>query len=239
MIRLVPPRPPPQPPTLTVLCIFAAAIMTWGAASLDLLARAGAGLLAGIPFTGAGISAEAPWLAIAEQGPAPEVGSGAMALVLLSGCAAVPAVTALLHGMADLVRTSGVTRALALEGFVVGLLWFPTALAAAAAPGGAGPVSTLYGRLGDPQAGRWAAALLALLLALLVAGPASRRTVAVGRAWIRADSPDFRRRLVRLVAGYPAALSICALMITAGWAPPPLALGWAVVILVTLRIRTQ
>jgi hypothetical protein len=136
------------------------------------------------------------------------------------------------------LRVSGWLRVLVLELAVIGLLWLPTALAFALVPNGGGPMAQLYRQLGEPQAGRWAAGGLALLLLWLLAGVASRRALATGGRWMRTDAPQFRRRLVRVVAAYPAALALAAHALVAGWAAGAWAAAWSAVIVTVLTART-
>jgi hypothetical protein len=218
---------------------MAAVLVTWTAVALEQLTRGLIGAAAGIPFRGVRLAVEPPWLARADVGAAPALSPLGWAAVILGGSLAVVALGLAVHYGTGLFRAGGITRALALEGAVLGLLWLPTTLAVAALPGGRGPAAELYARLGEPQAGRWGALALALLLLALAASLAARRAVAVGRAWMRADAPGFRRRLVRVVAGYPIAASLGGLLVAAGWASPGWAVTWAVVILLTLRLRTS
>jgi hypothetical protein len=139
-----------------------------------------------------------------------------------------------------LVRAAGWLRGLALGGLVVALVWVPTALAASLLPRGAGPAATLYRSLGDPPAGRWAALALAVLLMALLAGPLSRAALGTARGWMRADAADFRRRLVRVVAGWPAAGATAVLLAGAGgWGRTAWAAVWSLLVLATLHVRTR
>ena len=108
-----------------------------------------------------------------------------------------------------------------------------------AVAGGGGPLSELYGRLGDPQAGRWTAALLGVLALAIVAGTASRQAVAVGRAWMRADAVEFRRRLVRVTAGWPGAASLVALGVVGGWASSVWLLVVPAAVVLAFHLRTR
>ncbi len=216
-----------------------ALIATWVLVAIDAAARGGAAALAGVHLGSLRIATEAPWLVSPAAGSAQNLTPGAAAAVLLSGTAVLVAVALAGHFALGVFRAGGVTRALALEAAVVALLWPPTALVAAALPGGGGPASELYAQLGAPQAGRWAAAALGVFLLAWIAGPASSRAVAIGRAWMRVDALEFRRRLVGVVAGVPAAVAIGALMVAAGWAAPGWAVAWALVMIVTLRLRTS
>lgn len=235
----MPPRPPPPPTTLTILLSAVAVAAAWLLAGIEAAARGAAGTLVGIPLHGLSLQAAAPWTLVSRTGLEPPLSAGALALVIVAGTVAVLAVALLAYGFVSLYRAGVLLRALALEGVVLALLWPSAAFAAAAVPGGGGPVGELYARLGDPQAGRWAAGALGLLLLILLARVTARRAVATGRSWMRADALEFRRRLVRVVAGYPAAVALGGFMVAAGWAAPGVAAGWALVMLITLRMQTS
>ena len=222
-----------------MLCTIAALAAAWLTMALDQLTRALVGALAGVPWRGLAIDAERGWSAVAVQGPAPVVSAGTWALMLLAGGVIAPVVALGFAVVTDAWRAAGWVRAFALTWVGVASLWVPTALAAAALPGGAGPGAELYERLGEPEAGRWTALLLAAFLIALLTGPVSSRSVTVGRAWMRADSLEFRRRLVRVVSGWPAAAACCAVLFGAGWARTPWAVLWAAAVLGLLHFRTR
>lgn len=196
---------------LTLLCCLLAGGGAWGLIQLERVARA----------------------SLAVQGP---VG---WALVVIGISLAILLATSLLYWLVAAMRTAGWLRAVALVWSVVGLLWIPTALAAAALNDGGGPGADLYGRLGEPQAGRWAAAALGLLVLAMVAGPASRRAVAIGRAWMRVDALEFRRRLVRVVAGWPGAVAAVVLAVGGGWGRTPLVFLWVMAVVGVFQLRTR
>jgi hypothetical protein len=150
---------------------------------------------------------------------------------------AILLVTGSLYLLVNLVRAAGWLRAVVLISSTVGLLWLPTALVAGALD--AGPFAAVYGRLGEPQAGRWAAAALGLAGWLVLGGVASRRSIETGRSWMRVDGLEFRRRLVRVVAGWPAAVAVATLAFAAGWARNPLFLMWIAATVATLQLRTR
>jgi hypothetical protein len=155
----------------------------------------------------------------------------------LSGGAAVIAAGVVAHAAVSIVRVSGLLRGLGLASLVVACLWLPTALGAAVLPESGGPIAALYARLGEPQAGRWTAAVLALVLQVLVSAPLSARAVAVGRVWMRADAPEFRRRLVRVVAGWPAVAAAVVLAFHWGWTP--WFAWWPVAVMAALLVRVR
>jgi hypothetical protein len=219
-----------------VLSILAALVAAWLAIACEQVVRGGAGTVVGVPFVGLELSPR--YVVRAVQGRSGSLGPGAWAFVVLAGTVALLAGALAVHFAVGLLRASGWLRSLALELAVIALLWPPTALVAAALPGGGGPVAELYGRLGDPQAGRWAAGALALVLLWLVGRAVSTRAVAVGRAWMRADAIEFRRRLVRVVAGYPAAAGLVAAVLVSGWMAPGWIAAWAGLVLAVLMART-
>jgi hypothetical protein len=161
------------------------------------------------------------------------------ALVIIGISLGILLATSLLYWLVSVMRTSGWLRAVALVWSIVGLIWIPTALAAAALSPGGGPGADLYGRLGEPQAGRWAAAALGLVVLIVVAGPASSRAIAIGRSWMRADALEFRRRLVRVVAGWPGAVAVGVLAVAGEWGRTPLAALWIVAVLGAFQLRTR
>ena len=239
----MPPRRPPPPGALTILCTIAALAAAWLTIALDQVARALIGAALGMPWYGLVIDANRGWSVFAVQGggAAPELSAVAWALMLVAGGVLVPALALAFALLTDAWRASGWIRAFGLTWLVVATLFFPTALAAAVLSGGSGggPGYELYQRLGEPEAGRWVAVALAAFLAALLTGPLASRAVTVGRAWMRADGLEFRRRLVRVVAGWPAAAATCAVLFGAGWARTPLAVLWVAALLGLLHFRTR
>lgn len=233
----MPPRPPPKPFALTVLSTLSALAAGWVAVAIEQSGRGLAGAALGVSFRGLAVGAPT-FTATAVQGPTGHVGAGAWLVMTLAGPLLVLVAAALAYGLTAALRPAGWLRSLSLTGLVLALLWMPTALVASAVPGGGGPVAMVYRRLGDPPAGRWGAAGLALLLLWLLAGVASRRAVATGRAWIRADGLEFRRRLVRVVAGWPVAIASAVLATSLGWMPPAVAAVWGVILLLAMVFRT-
>lgn len=220
-----------------MLSVLAALVVTWVTIALEQAVRGGSGTLVGVPFQGLVLS-PLYVVKVLQGRPGPLTAWG-WTLMLLSGPVVLGFVAIGTHFVAGRFRTAGWLRSLALEWVVLALLWLPTAFAAAALPNGGGPVAELYARLGDPQAGRWAALALALLLLWLLAGVVSNRAVAVGRSWMRTDGLEFRRKLVRVVAGYPGAAALGALAIVAGWMAPAWCIAWLVLAFAALMLRTR
>lgn len=207
--------------------------------AVDQMVRGLVGSWSGVPFRGLGISADGRWMVVALQGPTTSLGAWGWAVMLLAGPLVALILAMALHALVSVVRTPGWLRGLSLAWIVVALIWLPVALASAALPGHAGPVAELYAHLGDPRAGRWTAALLAAVVLLVVGGAIARRAVAVGRSWMRADGLDFRRRLVRVTAGWPGVTAVAVLAFGVGWAPTAWALVICVTVLGTFRMRTS
>jgi hypothetical protein len=221
-----------------VLLSGAALAAVWLSLAVDQLARGVAGALLGVPLGPVSIAGRRHLLTVF-HGPLTGLGPWSFAFVLLSGTAAVILLALLLGAVTSALRSPGWLRGFALAWLVVALIWVPAALAAATAGRGAGPAAELYQRLGAPQAGRWTSGALALLLLGLVAGPLSDRAVAVGRAWMRADALGFRRRLVRVCAGWPAVVALAALGLLAPWAGSAWQAAFPVAVMAALHWRTR
>jgi hypothetical protein len=220
-----------------VLCSIAALAAVWVSLAVDQLARALAVALLGVPVGPVALS-DRFQLAVL-HGPLDRIGPWGFTVVVLAGTVAVVGLSLLLAAASSAMRSPGWLRGFALVWVVVALLWIPAALAAASVRRGAGPVADLYRRLGTPRSGRWTAAALAVLVLILVAGPIATRAVAVGRAWIRADGLGFRRRLVRVTAGWPAVVAMLALGVGAGWASSPWLALFLVAMMAALQWRTR
>jgi hypothetical protein len=220
-----------------VLCAFLALVAAWLALAVEELARAGVAVLSGARWLGLSLSQLQTLTASVERPANP--GAFTTAGVALGGPLAVVACGLLAAAALRYSRAAGWARALLLEFVVLSLMWVPTALAAGALPGGSGPVAELYRELGEPQAGRWAALALALVALRLMAAPAAARAVATGRAWMRADGREFRRRLVRVVAGYPLLAGLGAVVLAAGWMAPAAAAVWLGLVLAALVLTTR
>jgi hypothetical protein len=124
----------------------------------------------------------------------------------------------------------------ALEFLAFATLRVPALLAGATLHGGRGPVTDLYARLGDPQAGRWPVVLLALLALAAAAALVASRTVAVGRSWMRVDGRQFRRRLSRVLGAYPVLAAMAGWSIVQPWAAPGWMVAWMLLTLSALHV---
>ena len=235
----MPPRPPPSPGVLTILCAIAAAAALWVSSAVDQVMRGLVGSLFGVPFQGLQIAADRAFLLTAIQGPTTSLGGGAFAAMVLAGALVSGLLAWLLYAFVRAVHSSGWLRAFALAWVTVALLWLPAAMAASTLSRGAGPGHELYARLGEPMAGRWTALALGLAGVFLAAGPISRCAVAVGRSWMRADGLEFRRRLVRVTVGWPAVTALALMAYAAGWAPSAWSLVFVVGALGALQVQTR
>jgi hypothetical protein len=235
-LLLVPQRAPLSPPLLAAACLVAAVPAAWIALGADALVSGAAGSLMGFPWSGLSLSPHFTVVAMqAMEGSHPPA---LWVIALLVG----PAGSALLglgvHLVLNLVRSAAWLRVLALEWAGFAALRLPALLIAGVLPGGRGPVDDLYRRLGEPQSGRWAVALLAVLSLWGVAVLVTRLAVGAGRDWMRIDGRPFRRHLVRVVAGYPALASLAAWSAITPWAGPAWMAGWLLVTFVTLMLLT-
>lgn len=217
---------------LTALALAAG----WIAIAIVEAARGAAGLAVGIPLSGFVISRS--YTLVAVQGPTGTLGAGALAFVVLAGPLALLVIAVTIHMVVGVFRTPGWLRGLALELAVLALLWIPSMVAVAVLASSGGPVAELYRRLGEPKAGRWAAAGLGFLALWLLARVVAGRAIATAKGWMRTDGLVFRRRLVRVVAGYPGAVALGTVMTVASWAPPLWAGVWVTAVLVILVMRT-
>jgi hypothetical protein len=215
----MPPRPPPSPGWLTILLSITAAAALWVATLVDQVVRGLAGRLFGVPFSGIEFSAAHAFLPAAIQGPTTSIGAGAFAFMVLAGALVSALLAWGFYAFVRALHSAGWMRAFALEWVMVAMLWLPAAMAAAALPSGRGPGHELYARLGPPMAGKWTAVALGLVALFLAAGAIAGCAVAIGRAWMRADGVEFRRRLVRVTAGWPAVTALAILAYAGGWGP--------------------
>lgn len=211
----------------------------WVSLAVDQLARGVVGVMFGVPMGPLSITSRDLYTLHVAHGSLAALGPWSFTCVLLAGSLAVFAGALALYGATSALRSPGWLRGFSLAWLVVALVWVPGALAAATVPGGAGPAAELYGRLGGPQAGRRAVAALALILLALAAGPVAERAVATGRAWMRADGLGFRRRLVRVTAGWPGVAAALALGLGAGWAGTRWLIVVPAAVFAALHFRTR
>lgn len=232
----MPQREPLSPPLLAVACVLAAIPAAWLALSADALVAGAVGALAGFPWTGLRFSTS--YLPVSGQVWAGSHAPALWTIVLLSGPVASALLGLALHGILEVVRSAAWLRVLAFEWAAFATLRLPALLVAGVAPGGRGPVDELYQRLGEPQSGRWAIAILALLALWGAARLVARLAVAAGKAWMRVDGRPFRRHLVRVVAGYPSLAALAAWSAVTLWSAPPWMAGWLLLTFALVQVVT-
>lgn len=234
----MPQREPLSAPLLGALFVVAALAACWLVLAVENLAQGGAGVLGG--FLTRGVAFPPPFgLPVVGQSLPGEHSAWSWAGLLLAGPAAGLAVGLLAHLLAEAIGAPAWLRVLAFEAFAIAWLRLPLLIVAAGIPEGSGPLATLYERLGEPESGRWAAIGLGLLTLWGTARWVGSRAVAVGRTWLRVDGLGFRRRLVRLMAGYPFAAASAAFVFERSFETIPwLAVG-LVLVVVTLTVRTS
>jgi len=232
----VPQRAPLTPPLLAAACLLAAVPAAWIALATDALLSGAVGSLMGFSWDGLRLTPH--FTVAAAQAMEGDHAPALWVVALLVGPAGSALVGLAAHLVLSLVRSAAWLRVLALEWAAFASLRLPVLLIAGVLPGGRGPVDDLYRRLGEPQSGRWAVALLALL-ALWAAGMlVARLAIGAGRYWMRVDGRPFRRHLVRVVAGYPALASLAAWSAIAPWGQPAWMAGWLLLTFASLMILT-
>ena len=233
----MPQREPLSAPLLGALVIVAALAACWLVLALEALAQGGAGVVAG--FATRDIVFPPPFgLPVVQQSLAGEHTAWGWAARLLAGPAAALAVGLGAHLLAEAIGAPAWLRVVAFEVFAIAWLRLPLLILAAGLPGGSGPLATLYERLGEPESGRWAAVGLGLLSLWGIARLVGSRAIAVGRSWLRVDGLGFRRRLVRLLAGYPFAVASAAFVFERSFESVPWTAAGLVLVVVALTFRT-
>ncbi len=224
---------------LTVLSTVSALVAGWIAIAVVECARGGLGLAAGVALRR--IEVAPPWYLVRAVQDGTPAGAGGWLLLTFGGAVVLLVIALTLGALVSFMRSKGFLRSGGLALVLVALGWIPTMLVAGALRLGerGGPVGALYEALGEPQAGRWAALGLGLLAMWLAAGIAAQRTVTIGRVWMRVDAVMFRRRLVRVAAGYPMGIALAAIAVLQGWMAPVPAVLWAVTVVVLAVIRTS
>ncbi len=227
-------------PLLGSLFAVAGLFAGWLMLACEAAAQLGAGRLGG--FQAVHLVFEPPFVLpglVLGQGSEGAHTPWAWATVLLAGPVAAMLVGAAAHLLAEALLAAGWLRTLAFQAFAFAWLRLPLLALSAGIPRGRGSLSLLYKHLGEPESGRWAAIALGLVLLWGIAALVAWRAVALGRDWLRVDGRGFRRRAVRLVAGYPFVVATAAFALERPTAP----LGWLAVLLVTfigcLYLRTS
>jgi len=229
----VPQKEPLSPPLLAVAATSAAVPAAWAALAADAVAGGIASSLAGFHWLGLSLSGAYVVRAdLAADGSHPAV---LWTIALVAG----PVLSALLalgiHLVVESVRSPAWLRVLALEMFAFAWLRVPLLLAAGAVHG-QGPVADLYARLGEPEAGRWPVGLLALLALAAASAVVAARTVAVGKSWMRVDGRQFRRRISRVLGGYPIVAVLAGWSVVMPWAAPGWMAAWLLLTLSSLSV---
>jgi hypothetical protein len=232
----VPQREPLSAPLLGALVVVAALAAYWLVLALESVVQGGAGALCG--FAAHGLAFPPPFgLPQVQQSLAGDHTVWSWAGYLLAGPASALLLGLGVHLLAEAIGTPGWLRVLLLEVFAVAWLRLPLLILAAAIPHGSGPLASLYERLGEPESGRGAAVGLGLLARWGVARLVGARAVAVGRTWLRVDGLGFRRRLVRLMAGYPFAVASAAFVLERSFGPLAWTAAGLALVLVALTFR--
>ena len=233
---LVPQREPLSPPLLGVACALAALPAAWLALASDVLIGSAAGSL--LDFGGTGVALSSWFTVVPAHGWNGSHPAVPWVLALLAGPVGTALAGLLLHGATRLVRTAAWLRVLSLEWTAFAVLRLPALLVAGAAVGAPGPIDEIYRRLGEPQGGRWAVALLAFIVLCAAGASVSRLALGTGDGWMRTDGRAFRRRLVRIVAGYPSVVALGGWSAVALWGPAPLMVGWLLLTLGAVHALT-
>jgi hypothetical protein len=142
------------------------------------------------------------------------------------------------HVLAESFAAPGWLRALSFEAFALAWLRLPLLLLAAGVRSGSGPLAALYDRLGEPESGRWAALGLGAIILWGVSALVAERAVAVGQDWLRVDGVEFRRRLVRIVAGYPFLAATAAFALAQPLGPVVWVAAGLLLVMACLAVRT-
>jgi len=221
----VPQREPLSAPLLGSLFAVAGLFAGWLMLAVEAVAQLGAARLAG--FDAARIALAPPFAVPALHLGAGEQGPWAWAAALLAGPLLAMIAGLAVHLGAEALQAAAWLRVVAFEAFAFAWLRLPLLMLSAGVRGGRGTLSLLYEHLGEPESGRWAAIALGLVFLWGIAALVAWRAVTLGREWLRADGRGFRRRAVRLLAGYPFVLATAAYLVDRPTGP----LGWLVVIL--------
>ncbi len=231
----MPQKEPLSPPLLAVAGILAAVPAAWLVLAADAVVSGAAGSLTGFRWSGLTFASSftlRPNLATDGSHPA-----ALWAIALLTGPLVVALLGLVVQLLVEAARSPAWLRVLALELLAFAWLRLPALLVAGAAGGrGRGPVADLYARLGEPEAGRWPVALLAILALAAAAGLVASRTVAVGRTWMRVDGRQFRRRVSRVLGGYPALAALAGWSLVMPWAGTGFMVVWLLLTLSALSV---
>jgi hypothetical protein len=221
----VPQREPLSAPLLGALAVLAGLLAAWIVVAIEALAQGSVGALAG--FSWHGLELLPSWLVGPELVLEGAHGAGAWTALLLSGPLAAVALGFAVHALAEGFGAPPPVRFVAYEVFAIAWLQLPLLMLAGGLSRGGGPFAVLYGRLGEPESGRWAMVVLGLLILWGVAGLVADQAVAVGGEWLRTDGRAFRRRVALVLAAYPLAAAVLVGVFERAFEAPLWALGGA------------
>ena len=229
----MPQKEPLSPPLLAVAGILAAVPAAWIALAADAALGGAAASLAGFPWQGLSLAPSFTLRAdvAADGSHAPTL----WAIALLAGPLLAAGVALAFQALVESTRSPAWLRVLALELLAFSWLRVP-ALLAAGAVHGRGPVADLYARLGEPEAGRWPVAGLAVLALAAASALVASRAVEVGKTWMRCDGRQFRRRISRILGGYPMLAVLAGWSVLTPWGAPAWIAVWLLLTLSALSV---
>ena len=229
----MPQKEPLSPPLLALAGVLAAVPAAWLALAADAVVAGAVSSLAGFHWDG--LSLAPSFTLRADVTLDGSHGAALWAVALLVGPVAAACIALVFQLLIESMRSPAWLRVLALEMLAFAWLRFPALLAGGAAHG-RGPVAELYARLGEPEAGRWPVGLLAVLALAAAAAVVASRTVEVGRTWMRVDGRQFRRRVARVLGGYPVLAALAGWSLVMPWAAPGWMVVWLILSLSTLSV---
>ncbi|MGA2383174.1 MAG: hypothetical protein ABSG61_07020 [Gemmatimonadales bacterium] len=229
----MPQKEPLSPPLLAMAGVLAAVPAAWLALAADAVVAGTASSLAG--FRWLGLSVGPSFTLRADFAPDGSHAAALWAFALLAGPVATALIALVVQMLVESARSPAWLRVLALELLAFAWLRVPALMAAGAAHG-RGPVAELYTQLGEPEAGRWPLGLLAVLALAAAAAVVASRTVEVGRTWMRVDGRQFRRRVARVLGGYPVLAALAGWSLVMPWAGPGWMVAWLLLTLSALSV---
>lgn len=233
LFSVVPQKEPLSPPLLALAGILAAVPAAWLVLATDAVLTGSTSAVAGFPW--AGLSLGRSFTLQADVGTGGSHAPVVWAVALLAGPVGCAVLALAVQLLVESMRSPPWLRVLALQLLAFAWLRLPALLAAGAARG-RGPVADLYARLGEPEPGRWPVALLACLALAAAAALVAGRAVAVGRTWMRVDGRGFRRRVARVLGGYPALVALAGWSVLMPWAAPAWMVLWLLLTLSALSV---
>ena len=232
----MPQREPLSAPLLGALAVLSGLVGGWIVVAIGSVAQGAVGALAGFPSHGLEILPS--WLVGADLALDGTHGAGAWTALLLSGPLTALALGFAVHALAESVGAPAPIRFVAYEVFSIAWLQLPLLMLSGGLSRGGGPFAALYGRLGEPESGRWAMVVLGLLILWGVAGLVADQALAVGGNWLRTDGHAFRRRVALVLAAYPLVVAVLVGIFERAFEAPLWALGGAVLAGYAVWLRT-